>query len=379
MAKRGENIYLRKDGRYEGRCIKGRKPNGKIIYHSVYAKTLSECKRKLTEVKYLYYSSEDDCKTYGTGTAEEFMNYWMHDVVKSSIKSSTFSNYLYFNEKWINPFFGKLKLQKITSEHIQQFIIYLTKQNLKAGSIKNIYRFLQNMLKSAEHFGYLKELPCENIALPNEVKKEARILTIKEQERLEKIAIDAEIITGLIVVLALNTGLRIGEICALTWEDIDFESEILFVRNTRQRIRSHTNEKEHPRTQVVTGSAKSKNSVRIIPLPTFLLQMLKDYQTTAGSSKYIFTQKSKNKPLEPRVIQYQFQSILKNAEIESTNFHTLRHTFATRLLGENVDIKTISELLGHASAKTTLDLYSHSCYEQKREAMKKLDNLSLTS
>lgn len=377
MARRGENIYLRKDGRYEGRCMKGRKENGKIIYHSVYGRTLSECKQKLTQAKVLYFHHDVTCKIYGTGTFKEFMNYWLHDIVSYNVKQSTFSNYVHYSDKWILPYFGNEKLYKLTTEQVQQFINHLTKHGLSAGSVKNIYRTLCAIMKVAKSFHYVINNPCENVTLPEQTKTEAMTLSIKEQSKLEATAKAYNTIIGLIVLMALYTGSRIGELCALTWADIDFSNGNLSISRTRQRIKRILPQDKQSKTYVITSSAKTANSVRTIPLPAFLLKLLKKHRLQTGTSDYVFTKNGKQ--LEPRIIQYQFKRLLKESEIKVINFHALRHTFATRLLEENVDIKTISELLGHSSAKTTLDLYGHSCYEHKLKAMKKLEQKQLAS
>ena len=375
MARRGENIYLRKDGRYEGRYTRGRKPDGKIIYQSVYGQTLAECKQKLTEAKVLHFQSDTDCKIYGTGTVEEFMTYWLYDIVRYNLKESTFSNYVHYSNKWIIPYLGKEKLYKLTTEHIQQFINHLIKQGLSAGSIRNVYRTLCAMLNSAKVFSYLKMTPCENVELPNYKTKEAETLSLDDQRTLEIAAKQSKNVIGLTVLIALYTGLRLGEICALAWNDIDFKNDRLSVSNTRQRIQL-VNSSDQKKTHVITDRAKSSSSIRVIPLPHFLLKLLEEHQSKHSMNDYVLSYK--DKPLEPRMIQYQLKKLLKQANLKQVNFHTLRHTFATRCMEENVDVKTISELLAHALAKTTLDLYGHSRYEQKQEAMKKLNNLGTT-
>ena len=377
MARRGENIYLRKDGRYEGRYPKGRKENGEIIYHSVYGKTLAECKQKLTQAKVLHFHHDINCKIYCTGKISEFINYWLHDIAVYRVKPSTFSNYVHYSNKWIIPLLGDEKLSKLTKEKTQQFINHLIKQDLSPGSVKSIYRTLCSMMKVAKNFSYIHSNPCEIVILPEQSKREITLLSLTEQRKLEMAANACQEPIGLIVLMALYTGLRIGELCALNWSDVDFTQKKLFVSRTRQRIQCPCATTKHSKTRIITGIAKSDSSVRIIPLPLFLLKLLKNHQLQHSASEYLLTRNAK--PLEPRIVQYQFKRLLEKAQITPINFHTLRHIFATRLLEENVDIKTISELLGHSSAKTTLDLYSHSRYENKQRAMEKLGAKHLNS
>jgi len=374
MARRGENIYLRKDGRYEGRCVKGRKEDGKIIYHFVYGKTLSECKHKLTQAKVLYFQHEGGCRIYGTGTMQDFIDYWLYDIAVYNVKSSTFSNYLHYSNKWIAPFLGCEILSKITTEKIQQFINHLIKKDMSIGGSKNIYRTLCAMMKVAKTFNYICANPCEGVVFPKHSHQEVRPLKPAEQSYLEMVAKAHKENIGLIVLTALYTGLRIGELCALTWADIDLTKGNLVVSRTRQRIQRVRPTAKQSKTYVSTNSAKSSSSARTIPLPPFLLTLFKQHQPQCNCIHHVFHKNTK--PLEPRIIQYQFKQLLKKSQIKPTNFHTLRHTFATRLLEENVDIKTLSELLGHSSVKTTLDLYGHSHYEHKQAVMKKLGKIA---
>jgi len=374
VAKRGENIYLRKDGRYEGRCIKGR-TEGKILYHSVYAHTLAECKQKLLAVKMLYVQDVTGVKRYGTGKVEDFMDYWLHKIIKTTIKRSTFANYHLYLNKWLIPYLGSKQLAKLETEQIQQFLGHLIEAGLASGSVRNIFRLLNNILRTAKLFGYLHDNPCEKVILPEYKKSKAKALTLSEQFQLEQVAKQSGQV-GLIVELALYTGLRIGELCALTWTDVDFEQESLTISKTRQRIQIGDGASKK-RTQIIIDSAKSSSSNRELPLPPFLLTLLKELAVGKQATDPIFSKHGKS--LEPRIIQYHFKKILAKTNLAPFNFHTLRHTFATRCLEQGVDIKTLSELLGHSSAVTTLKLYSHSCLKQKQIAMQRLNKLHPTA
>ena len=381
MARCGENIYLRKDGRYEGRYIKGRKENGKIIYGYVYSKKMKECKGKLLEAKISQaqnIQNHQEYKIYGTGTVDDYMTYWLN-VIRETVRESTYSNYVHQNKKWIAPKLGKEKLHDLKEEQVQQFINELVKDGLSSGSVKNIYRMLNQALKKAKDYGYIRNNPCEKVILPENKTRKAETLSQAEQKQLEVFMKGRKRFKeiDLIVFIALYVGLRIGEICALTWDDIDFKQNTISISKTRQRIQRVNPQEGESRTYVKTGSAKSGSSQRVIPVPLFLMKMLREYKGSTASETNVFTYK--NKALEPRIVQYQFNSLLKEAGIKQINFHALRHTFATCCMIENVDIKTISELLGHSSAKITLDLYAHSRFEQKQMVMKKLQKLHLAS
>lgn len=369
MPKRGENIYKRKDGRWEGRYAKGRRPDGKPSYGYVYAGKYGDCKEKLEQVKARCRYTPDAVKRCGTGKISDFFEYWLSCITKPHVKVSTFSNYAAIAEKWILPYFGKQKLYKIKKEEVQCFISGLSGYQLSPGTVHNIYNVLQAAMKKAKEYGYLSVNPCEDIRLPQIEKKEARLLTLQEQKILEKEAKEDK--NGFPILLASYTGLRVGELCGLTWEDVDLENGVLRVSKTIRRIQCFEPE-VHAKTVLITGSAKSSTSARTIPLPSCILELFREHRKTAAG-KYVF--EYHGHPLEPRILQYRFQALLKKAGLPSINFHALRHTFATRCMELCFDIKTLSEILGHASAKMTLDRYGHSQMEHKRLVMGSLDGL----
>jgi len=367
MARRGENIYERKDGRWEGRYIKGRKPNGKPLYGSVYARKLKECKRKLTCAKALYINGGRAAKTYGTGTVTDFVTYWLYGIARLRVKPSTFSNYATILEKWVNPFLGNMKLCKVTKEDVQRFVNVMAEHELSAGTVRNIYRVLCAAMKKACEYNYIHINPCEKVSLPEIEKKEARILTVQEQKALEQTARANQ--NGFSILLAMYTGLRVGEICGLKWIDVDLDNGVIQISRTIQRIKVFETDTGN-KTVLIAGKGKSRHSSRTIPLPSCIVKLFREQKRV---SDYVFT--CRNHPLEPRILQYRFKALLKKAGLDDMNFHALRHTFATRCMEMCFDVKTLSEILGHASAKMTLDRYSHSLMEHKRVAMQSLDQL----
>ena len=373
MARRGENIYKRKDGRWEGRYIKGRKPNRKPIYGYVYAKKYNECRERLLRLKLQYLHEKNPLSICGSGLASDFMSYWLYHIVQPQVKISTFSNYAAILKKWICPYLGNKKLSKIGAEDIQCFISTLSEQGLSAGTVRNIYRILHGAMKKADEYGYIHMNPCQNAGLPEIEKKEARLLTVQEQKRLERAAGDDK--DGFAIVLSVYTGLRVGEICALKWSDVDLEGGVLHISRTIRRIQCFEPDAK-TKTVLVTGSAKSGGSVRTIPLPGGILERLRKQKETA-SAENVFAYRGH--PLEPRILQYRFKVLLRKAGLSDINFHALRHTFATRCMELSFDVKTLSEILGHASAKMTLDRYGHSQLEHKRSAMNTLNGLFIRS
>ena len=369
MARRGENIYLRKDGRWEGRYIKGRRPDKKPIYGSVYARKYHECKEKLLHAKALYMHDNLIVKTCGAGKVSDFMIYWLNNVVRQRVKTSTFSNYVTIFDKWINPLLGDVKLYKTDQETVQCFVNNLSEHRLSAGTVRNIYNVLFAAMKKAKEYQYINMNPCLEVSLPKPDKKEVRILTMAEQKKIEQTAKSDQ--NGFAVLLAIYTGLRIGELCAMKWKDVDLEKGIIYVSQTIQRIKC-CDQNAPTKTVLLTGSAKSNRSSRVIPLPVSMIELFKKHMQKSFG-EYVFTHNGH--PLEPRLLQYRFTAMLRKAGLPHINFHALRHTFATRCMELCFDIKTLSEILGHASAKLTLDRYAHSQLEHKRLAMQNLDLL----
>lgn len=367
MARRGENVYKRADGRWEGRYGKGRRSDGKLIYGYVYARRYSDCKEKLDQAKARYLYLGKKAKKCGSGTLCDFLRYWLFSIMKPHVKASTFSNYLTIAEKWILPFLGERKLHKMGKEEIQNFINSLP--DLSPGTVRNIYNVLHAAMKKAQEYDYVFVNPCEGIRLPRMEKREARLLTLQEQKALEQVVKKDK--NGFAILLASYTGLRVGEICGITWKDVDLKNEVLYVSRTIRRVQCHEPE-AFAKTAVVVGSAKSDRSKRTIPLPYCIVKLFREHEKISVG-EYVFTYHGH--PLEPRILQYRFKVLLKKAGLADINFHALRHTFATRCMELRFDIRTLSEILGHASAKMTLDRYGHSQLEHKRSVMKSLDGL----
>lgn len=362
MAKRGSNIYKRKDGRFEGRVPVGYQENGKIKYKSVYARTLSEVKEKMSEV---YSIRQNPIVSAIKLTVREASEQWLSSA-KLRVKESSYSNYLNIVNKHILPILGGEIMMNLTTGKLNDFINFKLvsgrlngKGGLSAKSVRDImtvYRSIENY--AAREYG-IKET---HFTMPKIEKKQTDILTSAERKRLENYLINNKNKTNIAILLCLFTGLRVGELCGLKWEDIDFDNAVLFVKRTVQRV------SKNGKSQVIIGSPKSKTSVRTVPIPAFVLDILRNYRSCGDF--YIITGKSKS--TEPRTMQNRFKSILKLCGIRNVNFHLLRHTYATVCIEKGFDPKTLSELLGHADAAITLNRYCHPSMQIKKDYVSRL-------
>lgn len=345
MSKRGENIYKRKDGRYEGRFIKGYDSQGKAIKCSVYAKTYAGVKSKLAEYK--------SAPSHTDMVLSEWLKLWLdaHENIKYNTKSH-YKNIIYNH---LIPEMGKIKLKKLNYEHIQTFINKKS-MSLSPLTVSNIFGVFKSALKSAMDEGYINCV-WNNIKLPQKQQSEIRILTRAEQDRLDIILSENEDIG---ILLSLYTGLRIGEVCALKWEDINFETSTLSVKSTQIRTKQG----------IEITSPKTKNSYREIPLMDFLIEKL---QNMPHECEFVLSRNKK--AFDVRTYRNYFKRKLKEANIPDICYHALRHTFASRALELNIDIKTVCDILGHSDEKITMNIYIHSLKEHKAQMMKKMEVL----
>lgn len=205
------------------------------------------------------------------------------------------------------------------------------------------------------------------MSLPKINKKEIQILSNKEKQKLEKYCIEQNSLKSLGILICLNTGLRVGEVCALRWENIDFETRRIHVEKTIERIYS----KEENKTIVIIDTPKSMTSIRTIPINSKLYNILKQMRGKCKKTDFVLTGLSDHY-VEPRNYQYNFKEILKKSKIKRYKFHTLRHTFATNCIEAGMDIKSLSEILGHADVSITLNIYVHSSDKTKRKYLEKI-------
>lgn len=351
MPKRGENIRKRKDGRWEARI---KTESGKL--RSVYAKTYSELKAKLkdtNEKQRLGNLRLFEPKTPFLSLTESFLK---ESEIKN--KKSTVSRYREIAENHLIPFF---KNTPINSESVNTFILY--KLNHEKLEAKTVYDIVSVLVQIMKHGNITFE-----ISRPALYKKELDVLTESEQERLVKLIKPCITYENIGILLSLYSGMRLGEICALLWKDIDLEEKTISITKAMQRISVKDKERK---TMIIIDVPKTQKSIRKIPIPDFLIPELKRLSSSCSPDSYVLTG-SDSYFIEPRLYQYKFKKYLKQSQIRDTNFHALRHTFATRAIEQKIDIKAVSEILGHSTVSFTLERYVHISFEFKKQNIEKL-------
>ena len=289
---------------------------------------------------------------------EEWLKY-----KKNTVKKSTYYNYSYSVEKYLYPKFADQDITQI--KDYNDFIEKLT-DTLAPKTVRDIITKLKEIINFYEEEHNTK-LNIKKMSLPKMNKKEIQILSNKEKQKLEKYCIEQNSLKSLGILICLNTGLRIGEVCALRWENIDFESKKIHIEKTIERIYS----KEENKTIVIIDTPKSITSVRTIPINSKLYNILKQIRGKSKKNDFVLTGSSEHY-VEPRNYQYHFKEILKRSKVKKYKFHTLRHTFATNCIEAGMDIKSLSEILGHADVSITLNIYVHSSDKAKRKYLEKI-------
>ena len=361
MARRGENIYKRKDGRWEGRYKSGFRTDGKAKYVSVYGRSYAEVRAVLSEKRVQAYSGTVRCNCcFG-----EIVNSWLCSV-KNKVKESTYINYYIKLQKHILPAFGGVRYEKLTVKSLNDFISDKLNSGLSVKYVSDIVVLIKSVTKFAHrNFNYADK--AESVTVPKDKHfREKPVLDEKQQKALTAHLLNCPTSSNVGILLSMFTGIRIGELCSLKWSDIDLEKNILTVSKTMQRIKDISG---NTKTKILIDSPKSKSSARTIPLPDFLTDILRKLRSNADD--YVLT--GKKLYAEPRTMQYRFSAILKKLGLPKVNFHALRHAFATNCIALGFDVKTLSEILGHSSVEITLNRYVHSSMDRKRACMEVLN------
>lgn len=282
------------------------------------------------------------------------------------VKQSTMSAYLLTLENHLIPYFGEMS--SIHEEAVQTFVISKLKRGLSQKSVRDLLIVLKMVVRFGSKHGELNH-PDWDIKFPTEQKSlELPVLSVNHQRKLMGYVKDNFTFRNLGVLICLHTGMRIGEICALKWNDIDTDKGVISVSKTIERI--YILEGEHKHTELVVSTPKTKNSNREIPMTKDLIKMVKPLKSIINNDFYVLTNESY--PTEPRTYRNYYTKLLQKLEIPAIKFHGLRHSFATRCIESQCDYKTVSVILGHANVSTTLNLYVHPNYDQKKKCIDKM-------
>lgn len=379
MPRKGENIYKRKDGRWEGRYIRDR-VNGKVKYGYVFAHSYKEVKIKLTDAKARLALNTSAVPVIASElliwSFSRASDEWIQ-ANKSQWKESSTVKYINILNNHLLPEFGQRNITDIARADIQAYISKLLTSSGRNNAVnglapKTVNSIISVMKNIFEFTAETKQ--CTLISFNGlnvkQPQKQMRILSQAEQSLLTEYLLEESSNTDIGILLSLYTGLRVGEVCALKWEDISFRDNCIHVHKTMQRIQVKGNS-DH-KSEIIISAPKSECSVRDVPIPDKLLLMLQKRQNAPYT--YFLTGKT-NLYVEPRTMQNRFKSTIKKAGIALANFHALRHTFATRCIELGFDIKSLSEILGHASVNITLNRYVHPSMELKQKNMNKLSDL----
>lgn len=372
MPKRGENIRKRNDGRWEGRYKKMTDSSGKTQYGSIYGKTYAEVKFKLKEL-----NQKQFYKTNPIGKERKFKEVLIlwKETNHLKHKGATETKYDYLIERHIEPELGNLPLSAITTLKLNEFAekkLSCGRLDRKGGLSPSYVRSMMIIITSAMQFA-IDEGMCASLKTaafkPSIEKKELKIISPDEQELFENFLLSDIDETRFGIYLSLNCGLRIGEICALRWTDIDLEKKVIHIRGTIARVKN----KLTGGTSLIVDRPKTKASIRDIPIQSKLIPVISEMKNTCS---FPFVLSNSNTFLSPRTYEYRYHRLLDQCGLTPYNYHVLRHTFATKCIVAGVDVKTLSEILGHSSVSITLNTYVHPSMEMKLNQIEKLNEYS---
>lgn len=375
MARRRKNgtgtIRQRKDGRWEGRAVIGYNEKGLPKTKNVLAKTKRERQEKLKQLMKTVIGSKSE-KIRPDMPFGEWLDFWYQNYSKPKIRSTTQACYDGKIYQHIIPELGKIPLNQLTQKDLQQFYTRLKKggrlirtkqfgEGLSDSMVRGCHATCRAALDKAVQEGLIRTNPAVGCKLPP---KRGREMQVLGREELQRFLIQAQA-EGYyeLFLLDLCTGLRRGELMALQWDDLDFETGTLTVNKQVYEVKG----------QLQLSVPKTKASIRRLVLPPAVVEVFREYRKTADSRWMFHSAKKDDTPMSPGAVRRRLQIILERARCKHVRFHDLRHTFATLALENGMDVKTLSTMLGHVSAATTLDIYTHITGEMQSEAAAKID------
>ena len=295
---------------------------------------------------------------------------WLELYVKPTAKDRTYKKYRMQIKNHIMPVLGSYDLCELSARVLQKFTAELTENGYAANTVNGVVSILKSSIKRAVMLGVTEVQYADTIIRPRGTEKRIDIFTRNEQRKIESYITESKKDYLFGITLCLYTGLRIGELLALTWRDVDFANGAILISKSCHDCW------KNGRYQKITETPKTENSKRYIPLPKVLLVKLKALHKRSVC-EYVVCVRNKLYGAEVRSYQKTFERLLKKIDIPHKGFHSLRHTFATRALEVGMDVKTLSEILGHGNPAITLKRYAHSLMEYKTEMMNRLGKFIL--
>ena len=367
MAKHGENIHKRKDGRWEGRYIKARTDGRKVVWGYIYGATYAEVRQRLIQKK-------AECGFYQLSgnemTFEELAGQWLASA-SLRLKESTLVHYHYTLQRYLFPVFGGWQVKNFSERLLEQGMLQVIApadhrhRPLGASSARECLTMLRRICKYAAHLHLMRTVEVF-VKLPQMESCQTKPFSAQEQAALREFVLAAPTPRKVGLLLQMQLGLRIGEVCGLQWGDFDLKANVLTVRRTVSRIYCGIG-----CTKIVVQTPKTKSSGREIPIPYDLAALLRKLRGSASPDTW-FLSGSTERPVEPRCYRKSIRGYLRRAGVRRVHPHALRHTFATTCLQSGCDIKTLSEILGHADANVTLKRYVHSDMKRKKSEMQRV-------
>ena len=299
----------------------------------------------------------------------DWLMQWIENYIRPSVKMRTYERYKLIVEQHIKDKIGSMELNELSPLVLQRFVTELlqsgnkkTGKGLSANSVNAVISVIQSSLRTAHLLGLTTEYAADKLKRPKIQEKPVECFTIAEQKQIEQAVMNWKKDKLYGILLCLYSGLRIGELIALQWSDIDLTKGILTVSKSCHDSKDG----------LIIDAPKTISSRRMIPLPKQLLPILKNIKKKSDDP---FVVSAKGKPVSVRSYQRSFELLLKKLKIPHKGFHSLRHTFATRAIECGMDVKTLSEILGHKNPTVTLNRYAHSFMEHKAGMMNRLGKL----
>ena len=380
MAKRGQNegsIRKRKDGTWEARVTIGISADGKQQRKSLYGKTRQEVHNKMTD---LLNNLQKGIITNPTEmTLAEWLDFYMLEYKKQYVKPTTYNNYTVKVKNHIKPAIGHYKLKALRQDIIQKFVNSLSDKGLAPSTVIDVFKLLSNALETAVDDGLIVRNVANRVKLPKTTKPQITVLTQEQQNAFVEQA--KVTYMGVVYIFDLCTGMRLGELLGLKWQDIDFEQNQLHIKRILRKVKDPDNPEEHWHLEF--GTPKTPTSERIIPLNETAIKVLadvweqqeknKEKASTAYEDNDLVFCTQLGRPLDPNNIRRTCYSICAKIGVSNIHPHCLRHTFATRGAENNVDVRVMQKFLGHATIKETADTYTHVLNDLKQSEILKLD------